>query len=445
MKLNKTIIITMFIFILFSCVTTGNNLPEWAEIKPTNTEKEIYFVYGPVESRDRAKEGLYKEISEYFGVNVSSVDKFVKQVSVENGVRDISQTKESQVDVTSREKGLSAIEIREIWSDSSEKRWCILASLSREAEEKIKKEVDAEIEAERVQNVLLLAENYNKDIETKYSSLEAKITKLKKLELQIGQSINKISNVSDSKEIMSQSIEGLKIGDEIDLLISDIKGLTNEIRLNQTKASLLKSQLTDNSVALLELDFFVTESKAIMTKAETKSLDVIKTENSTLEYKDELNRLLQKSELEVLGNEENDKKILYSEIERINTSSKRIILLKDEMELLYNQSEDLLMSLKRNVSSTSIDPENKKAKSNEILLLLNDSFEQAKRNVETVYKLKSSISVDLNSALKSDLITESEGIEIKKRSTEINSPSSWIEIYKDKIGVNLNSGKRIAN
>ncbi|QEN05934.1 hypothetical protein EW093_14935 [Thiospirochaeta perfilievii] len=118
MKVIKISIITVIILLSLCCVTTSNKLPSWVEIKPENSKNDIFFSFGPASSRELAKKGLYKEISEYFGVNVSSVDKFVKSVEYNNGESSVNQTKESSVEVTSREKGLDSIQIREIWSDS---------------------------------------------------------------------------------------------------------------------------------------------------------------------------------------------------------------------------------------------------------------------------------------------------------------------------------------
>lgn len=444
MKCNKKVILTGFIFILMSCVTTGNKLPLWVEIKPVNTTKEIYFVYGPAENRDRAKEGLYKEISEYFGVEVSSVDKYIKQVSVENGVRDINQTKESQIDVRSREKGLSSIEIREIWSDSRDNRWCILASLSREAEAKIKTEVEVEVEADRVRGVLSLAEEYNRNIEVKYNDISDKLNELNKLYLRINQSTNKISEMENSNEIMKESTNGIHIGEKIKIIIKDIKSLTNEIKLNQTKAVLLKNQLLNNSTALIELDLLVSESMDILTYTEDKKSEILEIEKVVLSSLDELNSYYLKSELDKLGKDESNKSQLNIELDRIKSSSKKIIIMKGDIEILFKQSEDIIRELKQISYDDSVNTTYKKKKIEELLLLLEDIYIEARDGVDDAYQLKNNILIDKESVIKSKFILEEDIVEVNETVSLINSPLSWIEIYKDKIAVNLNSGRRIS-
>lgn len=444
MKKDKAFIFTL-ILLITSCVTTSNKLPNWAEIKPVNTDREIFFVYGPVESRNRAKEGLYKEISEYFGVKVSSVDKFVKQVTFENGERDISQTKESQVDVTSREKGLNSIEILEIWSDNSGKKWCVLASINKNAEKEIREQVEAEIEAERVIAVLVQAEGFSKAAENVYNVIEDRISELTKLKIRMELSIEKISGMGISSEIMTQSRMGIVLGEKISSLIKEIRRLTSKIKIINKKNSSLKNQLENNDIAYIELDFFIKQSMGFLTKSEVRAVDVEKSEMDISGLKDELNSLYLKSELELSGDEESRKSILKNQLLNIDLNSSKILALKDDMELLYSQSEDILRELKQVSFSTSLDKHDKIEKVRNLLVDLEIGVNNSRKSVDSAFRFKSSINLDSKSALSSEFITDEQIYEIKKSVGKINSPVSWIEIYKDKILANNNSGKGIVD
>lgn len=445
MKKEKKILTILILLLFNSCVTTDKELPTWAEIKPPNTEKEIFFVFGPTNNRDEAKKGLYKEISEYFGVKVSSVDKFVKRVIFENGETDINQSKESQVDVTSREKGLNSIEIREIWSDESTNRWCILASIDADSEKAIREQVATDIENERLQGVLELGESYTKESENTYHELQNKIGELNKLKIRMAQSIERISGIADNMDIMTESQEGISLGDNIAEVIKEIKNLNNKIKIISKKNELLKNQIGSSEVTGIELDFFIRENADILIKSEHQVVETTKLELDIEVLNDELNRILLKSELDILGDEENLKRNLKVDIKDIDANFISIQSLRDEVELLFNQSEDLLRKIKQVVYSESIGESEQKLEAKQLLRELENRVDISRENVDTGFKLKSNIGIKFNNSIKSPYITNIEKREITNIHNRVDSPMSWVEIYKDKILVLFNNGKNIVD
>ncbi len=445
MKKDKLIFPIIILLILSSCVTTGKQLPAWAEIKPQNTEKEIFFVYGPINSRDGAKKGLYKEISEYFGVKVSSVDKFVKNVTFENGETDINQTKESQVDVTSREKGLNSIEIREIWSDEVTNRWCILASIDADSEKAIREQVATDIENERLQGVLKQGEAYVKEAESVYNELQKKMSELDKLKIRMSQTIERVSGIADNMDIMTESQDGLSYGDQIAEVVKEIKNLNNQIKIISKKNELLINQIGDSEITGIELDFFIRQNADLLIKSENHIIETTKSQLDIDVLNGELNRILLKSELDLLGDEENLKRDLKFDIKNIGSNYITIQSIRDETELLFNQSEDLLRKIKQVVYSESIGESEQKLEAQKLLLELENRVNSTRESVDTGFKLKSDIGIKFNISIKSPLITDIEKKDITSIYNRVDSPISWIEIYKDKILVLYNNGKNIVD
>lgn len=446
MRTEKRIfIILILLLLLVACVSTQKELPTWAEIKPPNTSREIFFVYGPTNSRETAKAGLYKEISEYFGIKVSSVDKFVKNVNFADGVTDVNQSKNSTVDVTSREKGLDSIEIREIWNDDTTSRWCILASIDAKAEKEIREQVEKEIEAERVAAVIELGKKYTLDADDLYSNFQNEITELNRLEIRMRQSVEKISGMASALEIMDESKIGLNLGDKSTAVFKNIKGYSNDIKLLYKKNDLLKEQIEDHEIPLIELDFFIVESYDIFTKTEDKTADIERLKIDIEALNEELNRLYLKSELEVLGDEESQKKRLEILSSRILDGSSSIFKIRDESELLFTQCADILREIKQLSINKSISEDDRNSQIDKHITELDSKFELSKDNIDNSHEIKSSMGIDSQEAEKSSFITKESKRDMYKLTDGINSPVSWIEIYKDKIASIINSSNSIVD
>ncbi|MGL1892646.1 MAG: DUF4384 domain-containing protein [Spirochaetaceae bacterium] len=433
----------ILLFILTSCVSTQKDLPQWAEIKPANTANEIFFVFGPASSRDLVKKGLYKEISEYFGVKVSSVDKFVKDVSFENGETDIKQSTSSKVDVSSREKGLNSIEIRELWSDESTNRWCIMASIDKKSVEIIKKQVELDIENERTAEVLRQGEDYSKVSRELYDAILSEFSELTKIEIKMNQVTEKIKNMSIYTEIMDTSREGLTLSQKSNDIVKNIKVLTNDLNITYRKNELLKSQLVENPIEMIELEFFIKESSEFFTKAEFKSAELENFDMKTTVLTEELNRQFLAAELEVLGDEESQKIRLNAILSRLSYNSNSITKLRDDSELLFKQSEDTLRQINQLSINKTLEESEKNKQLSTLLRYLEDDLLLSQGYVSSSYDLKSSIGLDYSEAVKSHFITKTEKQDIKSIKDSVDSPVSWIIIYKDKIQIILNKSNKV--
>lgn len=441
--IKKILFVTLLGIFISSCVTTGTPMPRWTEIKPANTESEIYFVYGPGDTRERAKEGLYKEISEYFGIKVSSFDKFVKVVEVENENRDINQSTESQIDIESREKGLNSIEVLEIWHDQLNDRWWFLASLDTKTEKEIKKQVEIDIENERVAGVLKQGEDYSKDAQAKLDKILDNITQLGRIKIEMGQSVEKVEGIAAPTDIMVVTREARDLGQTAEDLVKDSRALTNELAVINKKNELLTNQLEGNEVALIELDLFIRETGDIVIKAEDKDVDITDLELDISLLKEEADRLYLAAELKVLGDEEAEKKMLEDLITSIKDNNFALKKISDESKLILSQGEDSLRDLKQSVNSKSYTFEEIEKEVDKIIGELGVSLEKVQNNFKKAMQIKSSMKQDFDKARESSFITPEENKQLKNIMKRVDAPISWIEIYKDKVQIIINKAKRI--
>lgn len=440
--LKKISLVLLPIF-LFSCVSLDSPMPRWTEIKPANTDNEIFFVYGPGESRARAKEGLYKEISEYFGIKVSSFDKFVKVVEVQNDNRDIDQSTESRVDIKSREKGLNSIEILEIWQDRESGKWWFLASLDKKSEKTIRKQVKIDIENERVAGVLSQGEEYSKTAQLKLDEIIDNITALNRIKIELTQDVEKVNGIESQLEVMELTGESVKLGYQAEDIIKSSRALNNEIKVINKKNELLVNQLEGNEVALIELDLFIKESNDILIRSEDSEIDITDLEMDIELLKEELDKIYLEAELVVLGEEEAEKRRVYSLLTEIRDSYFSLKELSDNSKVIFNQTEDALRDLKVSVNSRSYSKEEVEAEVDESLNRLLDSLDVVKGHYKDASEYKSIIKKNYEEIKDSEHISKDDIKEMKNIIKRLESPLSWIEIYKDKVQIIINKAKKI--
>lgn len=429
----KKISILLFTTVLFACTSIGTPKPDWVDSKPRNTEKTKFFTYGPAGSRQQAKEQLYKEISEFFGIKVSSLDKFVKVVDFSDGERTINQSTETNIDIESREKGLNSVEILEIWYDAKNDNWYIYASLDSKAEKLIKEQVAIDIENERIQGVLATGENYSVEAQNRLNIINDKMLEVKRLKISMEQSLDKINEITSNNEIMTLSREILANNYKADSLSKQIKLLENEVKVLNKKNELLISKLDGHDVEILELELFIKDSTDSLLNAQDSVLDLTNIENDLKFITDSADEAYLKAELEILGSEEEQKQRLADLKIRINENYNLIMEYKDRSKLIQSQSEDSLRKIKQTINSES---ENFRSLLDNIELeikSISDNLVNLESNVEKVNVLRTSVNFDIEESLKSNFITDIEKNELTKISRNIDSPISWIESNKDKL------------
>ncbi len=444
MRNSKTLLL-LSTLILFSCVTTEKSLPSWAEVKPANNDKEIYFSYGPVDSREKAKAGLYKEISEYFGLQVSSIDKFVKNVSYINGETTVNQSKDSSVDVKSREKGLESIEIREVWSDESTNRWCILASIDTDSEKLIKKQVQQDIENERVESVIKRGEDYSKEAEQLYKSIDKKIAEIQKIQLKMEMTLQKIAEMTNYSEIINESKGAIDSSYQIDEIKKEINSLATEIKVIYGKSDLLKNDIINNKLKLIELELFIQESFAQLTKAEAATANIEILSEEILNLSDEFNKINIKAEVDLQNSEESQKSELISNIRFISSGVSQIKENNSKIEILNKDCEELLRNVKQVSYSESLNNRELRDKSLELIEIFDNKIRESRELLTGSLKLKSDMQIKYDQSVKSKYIKQEEKSDIKKDLSEVDSPITWIEIFNDKNLVLYNNAQKIVN
>ena len=444
--MKKKLFVKVFLLIILnSCVSLMDKNPEWAEIKPPNTKKEIYFTFGPAETRELAKDGLYKEISEYFGIKVSSIDKFVKKVEVENGARDINQSKESQIEVEAREKGLESIQIREIWSNRKENRWFILASIDKDSEALIRAQVKIDIENERVQGLLDESQSLFNSSDKAYRDIKNNLTELKRIDLQLKNTLDKIAGINNNNRIIDLCNSAISQSDRALEVISTIKNLNNNIKLDHKKNSLLSQELDDSNVIRLEIDFLIEENFDLLGKVDSVLEDVQLIQEDIDNSLEKINVTLINSELQLISEKERSEKQLTDSVGIITDMIFSLNKLVDESKLKTDQGSEILRNIKEKSAGSSFSASEKKSDINSYIDSLNTILSEIKVSLDEAYDLKNSFSIEYERSVTSSSITSDIKDKLDSYGNAVDESISWIEIYRDKVLVLIKTGKQIAD